>query len=319
MLTFLLVVVFLGCFGLVVASYTFLNRRALARHHAAKRRIRTQAGDVNPDVSIWRDSAASAIPALNNWLDQLSHTEWLRRELRTAGVGSRPSEIMLGAAVMGLAAYLLGLTALGSRPLAMLFALLAAAVPYVYIRQRKRARLRKFEEQLPEAMDMLVNAMRAGYSFQAAMEFVARESAAPLGEEFARFHEEHRLGVDVRTALLNLLGRLPSVDLKMFATAVLIQRETGGNLGEVLTNISAMLRERFRIQGELRTLTAHVRLSAKILGVLPIGIALVTLAVNPEFVAPLYLEPMGRIMLGIAVAAQVLGFAVMHRLADIEF
>ncbi len=140
-----------------------------------------------------------------------------------------------------------------------------------------------------------------------------------MGEEFARFHEEHRLGVDVRTALLNLLDRVPSIDLKMFATAVLIQRETGGNLGEVLTNISAMLRERFRIQGELRTLTAHVRLSAKILGFLPIAIAGLTLMANPEFVAPLYLEPVGRAMLGAALVAQVLGFAVMHRLADIEF
>jgi tight adherence protein B len=151
------------------------------------------------------------------------------------------------------------------------------------------------------------------------MEFVGRETPAPLGAEFARFHEEHRLGVDVRTALFNLLDRLPTVDLKMFATAVLIQRETGGNLGEVLTNISSMLRERFRIQGELRTLTAHVRLSAKILGVLPIAIGGLTLAANPEFVAPLYLEPLGRSMLAIAVVAQVIGFAVMHRLADIEF
>lgn len=319
MLPYLLVVVFLGTFGVVVAGYAYLNRRALARYLAAKRRIQTPGYDLNPDVSIWRDTAASAIPALNNWLDQLSHTEWLRQELRIAGVSKRPSEIMLGAGVMGLAAYLLGLTALGSRPLAILFALLVASIPYVYIRRQKRLRLRKFDEQLPDGIDMLVNAMRAGYSFQAAMEFVGRETAAPLGEEFARFHEEHRLGVDVRSALLSLLDRLPSVDLRMFATAVLIQRETGGNLGEVLTNISAMLRERFRIQGELRTLTAHVRLSAKILGFLPIAIAALTLVANPEFVAPLYLEPMGRAMLGFAVVAQVLGFAVMHRLADIEF
>jgi tight adherence protein B len=319
MLPFILVVVFLCTFGVIVASYAFLYRRALARQYAAKRRIRAQGHDVNPDVSIWRDSAASAIPTLNNWLDQFSHTEWLRRELRTAGVGSRPGEIMLGAAVLGFSAYLVGLITIGNRLVAIAFALLAAAVPYVYIRRRKRARLRRIEEQLPEAMDMLVNAMRAGYSFQAAMEFVGREVPAPLGEEFARFHEEHRLGVDVRTALLNLLGRVPSVDLKMFATAVLIQRETGGNLGEVLTNISAMLRERFRIQGELRTLTAHVRLSSKILGVLPIALAGLTLAANPEFVAPLYLEPLGRTMIGIAVVAQILGFAVMHRLADIEF
>ena len=224
MLPFILVVVFLGTFGVIVASYTFLNRRALARQLAAKRRIQSQGYAADPDVSIWRDTAASAIPALNHWLDQLSHTEWLRRELRFAGVGTRPGEIMMGAAVMGLAAFVIGLFALGSRPLAVVAGLLVAAIPYAHIRRLRRIRLHNFEEQLPDAMEMLVNAMRSGYSFQAAMEFVGRETAAPLGEEFGRFHEEHRLGVDVRTALLNLQDRLPSVDLKMFATAVLIQR-----------------------------------------------------------------------------------------------
>ncbi len=319
MIPILLLGVFLGTFGSLVGAYAFLNRRALTRHAAAKRRIQYQVHDPNLEISIWRDNAASAIPALRAWLDQLSHTEWLRQELRSAGVSSRPGVIVLSAAVMGLATYLLGIAVFASRLLAIGFGLLAAAVPYAYVRRRKRQRLRQFEEQLPEAMDMLVNAMRAGYSFQAAMEFVGGEMPAPLGAEFARFYEEQRLGVDVRTALHNLLDRVESLDLKIFVTAVLVQRETGGNLGEVLTNISTMLRERFRIQNELRTVTAQVRLSAKILSGLPIAIAALMLVANRDFVMPLYTEPLGRAMVGVAVFGQIVGFVVMRRMADIEF
>lgn len=317
MLPILLLSVFLATFGSIVGAYTFINRRMLARHYDAKRRIKYS--DSNLEVSIWRDTAASAIPALNDWLSQLSHTEWLRQELRSAGVSKRPAEIILGAIVIGLAAYLAGVVIFRNNLVALGFGIIAAATPYAYVRSRRRQRLRQFEEQLPEAMDMLVNAMRAGYSFQAAMEFVGREMPAPLGAEFGRVYEEQRLGVEVRTALFNLLERVGSIDLKMFVTAVLIQKETGGNLGEVLSNISAMLRERFRIQNELRTVTAHVRLSAKILGVLPVAIAALMLAVNPSFVAPLYAEPVGRAMLGAAIIGQTVGFLVMRRMVDIEF
>lgn len=318
-LQLLLLAVFIATFGTVVGGYAFLNRRFLAQHYAARKRIHERAIDPNSEVSIWRDTAASAIPALNTWLDQLSHTDWLRQELRTAGLRSRPGEVMLAATVAGLATYLLGVAVFANRPLAIGFGIVAAMLPYAYVRNKKRGRLRRFEEQLPDAMDMLVNAMRAGYSFQAAMEFVGREMGPPIATEFARFYEEQRLGVDVRTALFNLLDRVASVDLRMFVTAVLIQRETGGNLGEVLTNIASMLRERFRIQNELRTVTAHVRLSAKILGAMPVGLAGLMLLANPEFVVPLYTEPMGRLMLGVALIGQIVGFVVMHRLADIEF
>lgn len=319
MISVLLVAVFVGVFGTVVGAYLFLNRYALVRHATAKRRIRPGGGDPNAETSIWRDSAASSIPALNAWLGQLRHTEWLRQELRNAGVSSRPGEIVLGALVAGLATWVVAYWIFANVIVAAGFGILAAAAPYAYVRHRKRKRLRQFEEQLPEAMDMLVNAMKAGYSFQAAMEFVGRETEEPLGGEFARFYEEHRLGVDVRTALFNLLERVNSVDLRMFVTAALIQRETGGNLGEVLSNISTMLRERFRLQDELRTVTAHVRLSAKILGILPVAIGVLMFLANPEFVRPLYTEPMGRTMLGFALIAQVIGFLTMRKLADIEY
>ncbi len=319
MLPVLLLGVFIGTFGLAVTIYTFLNGRVLGGRNRARRRIQADDRDANLGIPIWRDSAASAIPALNKWLNQLSHTDWLRQELRTAGLPTRPGVIMLAAALLGLAAYILGATLFASLILAVPLGLLGAAAPYGYVRWRKQQRLAIFDEQLPDAMDALVNGMRAGYSFQAAMEFVGREMPPPIGTEFARFFEEQRLGVDVRTALMNLLDRVRSIDLKFFATAVLIQRETGGNLGEVLTNISTMLRERYRIKGELRTVTSQARLSAKILGVLPAGMAGVMFITSPQFVSRLYGDPLGRTMLAAALIGQVLGFVAMNRLADIEF
>ncbi len=318
MLPFLLLAVFVGTFGSIVGAYVFLNRRVLARHYTARRRLQDRGPDLNTTISILRDTAASAIPALNKWLSELSHTDWLRRELRNAGMSRRPAEVILFAAVSGLATYLLA-TVFAGPILALGLGILVGSTPYLYLEWRKRRRRGQFEQQLPEAMDMLVNAMRAGYSFQTAVRFVGHELPAPLGLEFARLSEEQRLGVDARTALLNMVERVPGPDLKMFATAVLIQRETGGNLGEVLTNIAGMLRERFHIRSELQSVTAHARLSAKILGVLPVLVGVLIFVLNPEFARPLYTEQLGRNMLGFALLGQILGFAIMHRLADVEY
>lgn len=128
----------------------------------------------------------------------------------------------------------------------VLFTLLGWAAPIIWLRWRQGRRLRAFEQQLPDALDMLVGAMKAGYSFQAATQFIGEEMIDPIGLEFARFYDEQRLGIDVRTALLAMQSRLDSLDLKMFVTAVLIQRETGGNLSEVLSNLADLIRSASR-------------------------------------------------------------------------
>lgn len=316
MIPLTLLAVFLGSFGLVVGTYVFLSRRSLARRVAAKRRAE-ETKLVGATGRLLREDLTSDIPLLNQWLKKSAHAVSLRHDLRAAGLGARPSTIILSAGLLGLAGLLLG--NLQGPLLGTALAAVGVIAPYAYLRWRKRQRLESFESQLPDSLDLLCNAMRAGYSFQAAMELVGQEMPDPLGGEFEQFYEEQRLGMDVRSALLGLQERVPSMDLKMFITAVLIQRETGGNLTEVLGNISRVIRDRFRVHGELKTLTAQVKLSGKFLAVLPLIVVAAITLLNPEFMEPLFKEKTGHVIIAIAATGQLIGFLLMQKIANIEF
>jgi tight adherence protein B len=165
---------------------------------------------------------------------------------------------------------------------------------------------------------MLVSAMKAGYSFQAATQFVGEEMKEPAGPEFARFYDEQRLGIDVRTALINMQERLDSIDLKMFVTAVLIQRETGGNLGDVLSNLADLIRARIAMRGQIETLVAEPKMSARFLAVLPVAVYLMLSLVSPGFLDPMIQSDGGRIALATAAFSVVAGYAIMMRIADVD-
>ena len=316
MINFTLVLVFIASTGLILGTYVFLSRRSLARQATARQRLAESDG--SGEVRLWRDNSASSVPMLDEWLKNMGHARVLSRQLRAAGMDVRPGTVLLTAGVLGMLGGYLGYLTFG--PLAAIaLALVGAVAPYIFVRHKKRKRLEKFESQLPEAIDMLINAMRAGYSFQAAMELVGQEMTDPLGTEFTQFYEEQRLGMDVRSALTDLHARMDSLDLKMFVTAVLIQRETGGNLTEVLGNISHVIRERFRLQGELKSLTAQVRLSSKILGALPLFVLIAITLLNPEFTRPLYEETVGHYILVGGFTSQILGFLLMQKLGKVEY
>jgi tight adherence protein B len=165
---------------------------------------------------------------------------------------------------------------------------------------------------------MLVSAMKAGYSFQAAMKFIGEEVEEPLGPEFLRFYEEQRLGVEVRTALLALQHRVQDLDLRMFVTAVLIQRETGGMLGEVLERISSLMRERATLKGEIETLTAEAKLSARILSVLPFFVFGFAYMMNPGFIQPMIDSMIGKWILVGCLVSVGMGYLVMKRIANVD-
>jgi tight adherence protein B len=202
---------------------------------------------------------------------------------------------------------------------ALIFAAIFALLPLAWLRWKQRKRRQAFEAQLPEAIDMLVSAMRAGYSFQAAMNFIGQEMTGPLGPEFARFYEEQRLGIDVRTALTRLQDRVDSLDLRMFVTAVLIQRETGGNLAEILTNLSDLMRQRVAVRGQIETLTAEPKLSAQILSALPVIVFVIIWLTDPGFMRPMVTSDIGKLLLLMAAVSVVIGYAIMLRIADIDF
>jgi tight adherence protein B len=258
------------------------------------------------------------VDVLNTLLSGKGVTTWASEQLALAGSARSPGEFFMGCAVGVLIGAFLGFRFLGSAVGLLIGAALGGALPVMLLKSQQTKRTKKFEEQLPEALDMLVNALRAGYSLQAAMEFVGNEVPEPLGPEFARFYDEQRLGIEVRTALMRLQERVGTYDIKMFVTALLIQRETGGNLAEVLASISNLMRERVAFRGQVDTLTAEPKMSARVLAGLPIGVFLIVYSMNPEFLQPLVATPTGHSLLAYAIASVCVGYVVLMRIANID-
>ena len=311
-----LVAVFLATLALLVGGYLLVNRQGLEAAEVARSRLRAPAIKEKPRALL-KDDKVSDVPFLNNLLSGQTWIDGLLRELDHAGLSIRPLTFIFIGLASGLAGSVLGVSAGGLGGFIIL--MLGWMAPFIWLRWRKRKRLSQFEQQLPDAIDMLVSAMRAGYSFQAATQFIGDEMISPIGPEFARFYDEQRLGIDVRTALIGLQDRIDSLDLKMFVTAVLIQRETGGNLSEVLSNLSDLIRERLTMKSQIQTLIAEPKLSARFLAVLPVIVFSVLSIVRPHFFDPMTAPgSVGRVILLSSAASVIIGYMIMMRIADVD-
>jgi tight adherence protein B len=313
-----LALVFLGTIGLLVGTWTFLNRSELTASDAALQRLREVEQAQDAARNILKDESVSSLPALDRLLGGREVTARLSLKLQSAGVDMTPGRFVLGMAISAFAVMLIGRSLLGSIIGAAIGTGFGLFLPVMWLGMKERKRLDSFQEQLPEAIDMLVSAMKAGYSFQAAMKFIGEEVPQPLGPEFARFYEEQRLGMEVRTALLALQERVNSLDLRMFVTAILIQRETGGNLSEVLGKISTLMRERSALKGEIATLTAESKLSARILGALPFVVFGMVNLLNPGFMRPMMATTYGPWVFLAATISVAFGYWIMMNIANIE-
>ena len=321
MILLLVVGVFVATLSIFLLIYLWINRRQIEAIEAARSRLRSADEPIAASANaprLLRDTSASSVEFLDSVLSGKAVTAQLSRELLRAGWETKPGAFLLTMAVTAAVGLLIGASISGTTG-GLIFAAVGLLAPVIWLKRTQQTRLSAFQDQLPDAIDMVVAAMRAGYSFQAAMKFIGDEMPAPLGPEFSRFFDEQRLGMDVRLALLSLQDRIDSTDLKMFITAVVIQRETGGNLAEVLTNISDVMRQRADVHREVETLTADSKLSARILSALPVFVFLAILATNPDFLRPMVVEPIGRLMLAYAGISVVLGYWMMMRIADIEF
>ena len=313
-----LALVFLGTIGLLVGTWTFLNRKSLTASDAALERLREIEQAQDAARNILRDETVSTVPALERLLGGRELTGRLARKIQDAGVDMTPGTLVLGMGISALLMMVVGRWILGSIIGAAIGTGIGFFLPIFWLGRKERKRLNSFQDQLPEAIDMLVSAMKAGYSFQAAMKFIGEEVPEPLGPEFARFYEEQRLGMEVRTALFALQERVNSLDLRMFVTAILIQRETGGNLSEVLGKISTLMRERSAIKGEIATLTAESKLSARILGSLPFVVFGMVNLLNPGFMKPMLETSLGPWVFFGAALSVGMGYWMMMQIADIE-
>jgi tight adherence protein B len=191
-------------------------------------------------------------------------------------------------------------------------------LPFKFLALKKRRRLMKFERQLPDALELLARGLKAGHAFVSGLQLVADEMGPPIGPEFFNTFKEHNHGLDLNNALLNLCRRIDLQDLRFFTTAVMIQRETGGNLAEILDKIAGLIRERFKLRNQVAALTAEGRLSGLVLTLLPPAAALALLFMNPDYILLLWRTPKGRMMAMIALAFQVLGILSIRKIVTIK-
>ena len=194
----------------------------------------------------------------------------------------------------------------------------AVLIPIGYVAFMRSRRLHKFEELFPEALDLLGRAVRAGHAFTTGLEMISKECAEPLAGEFRSTFEEQNFGLPLRDALLNLTERVPIIDVRFFVTALLIQKETGGNLAEILDGLSRVIRDRFRIYREVRVRTAQGRLTAGILIALPIMMGFILSVLNPKYIGVLFTDPLGPIVLVTAAVMQAIGSAILWKIIHFE-
>lgn len=205
------------------------------------------------------------------------------------------------------------------RGVGALLGVVTSAVPYIYVRRRRTQRLRTFEEQFPEAIDLIARSLRAGHTFTTGLGIAAEEIPAPVGLEFRRVYDEQNFGMAMPDALKAMARRVPVLDARFFVTAVLTQREAGGNLAEVLDNLSAVMRDRFKVKRQIRVVSAHGRITAWVLSLLPPALAAVLYAVSPQFMRVLVEDPLGLRLITFAVVMQVIGTIVISRLVQVEY
>lgn len=314
-LTFLVVLIVVTGIWVLTGSdgqQEVVRKRMTAVHKAEKR------GDVSLNLKLVRDEMMSSVPLVHRMLMQWSWSTKLQEYLVQAGMTMRPAKLMMLSAVTGLGSYLVSHYFYRHFYACFLIGLAATFVPFLFVTWKRHSRLRKFEEHFPEALDLLGRAVRAGHAFTTGLEMISKECAEPLAGEFRTTFEEQNFGLPLRDALLNLSERVPIIDVRFFVTALLIQKETGGNLAEILDGLSRVIRDRFRLYREVQVRTAQGRLTAAILIALPIIMAIALTALNPKYMAGLFEDPKGPIILVIAATLQIIGSAILWKIIHFE-
>ena len=265
------------------------------------------------------EARLSQIDALNTILGRApAVTSPLERLLKQAGLGISVGSIVLLCGVTALAVYLAA-TFMMARTASLVLGVITIPAPYCVVRYLRTRQLAKFEEQFPEAVELLARSLRAGHALPVGLRLVAEEMPAPLSTEFKLLHDRHSFGMPLPEALLGLADRVPLVDTRFFVTAVLTQRETGGNLSEVLDNLGSVIRDRFKVKRQVRVATAHARTTGWILVGLPPVLGLLTSFIVPEHMRVLIEDPLGIKLIALAIFLQVLGSVVIRKMVKVPY
>jgi tight adherence protein B len=268
---------------------------------------------------IYADEAAAGHVVVQ-LLQRLELRDRLHRLIEQAGLRWKVARLMHGCLAMFLGGYGAGwiLIPAQHRQFAFVPALIAGASPLLYVLRKRAERLHKFEEQFPESLEFVARSMRAGHAFSVSLEMLHREFQEPLAGEFRRTFEEHNLGMPLELALEKLATRVPSLDVHFFVSAVMLQKRTGGNLAEILDKLAYLMRERFKLRGRIKAISAHGRMTGTALTLIPVGVAVLMFWANPDYVRFFFNDELGNYMMGGAVVLQLIGYAVIQKIVNIE-
>jgi len=314
--------VFLFCLFVVLAAYLLATRGSDAKRARLQQRLSQallhSAHSDDVEILLARQELMSEIPALNRALVQIQVATRLKRVLDQADLSITVTRLLMFSAMAGVLAGLAASMLTVQLVIIVSAALAGAVMPFVHVFWKRKKRFDKFLEHLPDALELMSRALSAGHAFSEALHMVSIEMPEPISKEFRKTYEEQNLGLSLKLALENLTHRMPLLDLRLCVTAVLIQRETGGNLAEILEKVAYTIRERFRILGDLKTLTTSSRLSAWLLCGLPIGVAAAVTVMNPEYMSILWKDPRGHKLIYLAVALQVSGMLIVRKILKIK-
>jgi tight adherence protein B len=317
--------IFLVTLALVVCGIYFFveipsaRKRLRQRFESAKKEMTYAGSGPSPEAELLRAEILSHLPFLNKLLKRIPGTTRLNFFVQQSEVDVTAGMLITLSLLAGwfvfLVCFLLSLPVL----IAIVFAFSIGAIPWMVIAVKRQRRFLKFEELFPDAMDLLARAVRAGHAFTTGLELIAKEMSSPLSTEFQKTYEQQNLGLPLRDALQNLAVRMPLADVRIFVTALTIQRETGGNLAEILDNLSHVIRERFKLVRQVKVFTAQGRLSLYVLVAVPPIMGTVMYVMNPSYTSLLFTDPMGVRMLVAAIVLQLIGYFVIRKIIQPKY
>jgi tight adherence protein B len=320
---FTLIVSFVVVFAIMLVAVSVgLKYFDARRKKQVVNMLHTAAGDITVSVTSLLKEIDSGTPTgLKKLVTSLQFSRHAAEQIQQAGLNWSASRLMAAmglAMIPGLGLGLLFPFILNGPTTAITLALGFGMLPYVFVRKKRTKRMEAMEEQFPEALDFLARSMRAGHAFSISLEMLGEEIADPLGQEFRALFNEQNLGAPLDIALHNLTMRVPLLDVRFFTSSVLLQKQTGGNLSEILSRLAYVIRERFRLKGQVKAASAHGRLTATILTLLPVGTMLALLLVAPGYLQTMAEEKEGRMMIGGAIVAQILGNFFIKKIINIK-
>lgn len=316
-------VAFVVLFALVLmavsAGTKYLDAR---RKKQVSKMLSTAAGEpVVTVTNLLKELAPEGASGFRGLMDRLKFTKHAQEQIQQAGMDWSPVHLLSAMGLFAIPGFGIGIFApllLNGAVTSALLAIVFASGPYLFVRRKRKQRMDRLEEQFPESLDFLARSMRAGHAFSISLEMIGEELADPLGQEYRTLFNEQNLGAPLDVALRNFSERVPLLDVRFFTSSVLLQKQTGGNLSEILARLAYVIRERFRLKGQVKAASAHGRMTATILTVLPIATMVLLLAIAPGYLQGMANDPTGKILIGCAIGAQVLGNFFIKKIINIK-